>query len=504
MKFNRILRIFAFLLTGIVLLCTIMPVQANERASINCTHYVATNGSDSNNGVSAGSPWRTIQKAATAVGAGSIVCVRGGVYNEKVTIHVSGASGAYITFQNYPGERAILDGTGITVPPTDNGMIYINNKSYLIIKGFEIRNYKTSTRNIVPIGIRVLGRSHHIKIRNNKIHHIEHNGTTMNGTDAHGIAVHGTFGEVAIRHIYIENNQLYHLKLGSSEALVINGNVTNWRIKNNTVHDVNNIGIDIIGFEGTAPANDQARNGLISYNNVYNINSAGNVAYGNERSAGCIYVDGGMNVTIEHNRVHECNLGIEIASEHAGAATSNITVRNNFIYNNTDAGLSMGGYDEMRGSTENCFIVNNTFYNNASINGAWGSELYIQFDTRNNTIRNNIFHAKAGKPYILSWSAVMSGNMMNNNLFFNGSAWQWRDASYASFAAYKSGTGNDTNSLNNVNPLLINGATGDLHIQSGSPAINAGVTIVQTGSLDIDQEDRTQGASTDMGADERE
>ncbi|MEN9563188.1 MAG: hypothetical protein RIR73_1432 [Chloroflexota bacterium] len=499
----RYVFVLLFLL-GSILLPAPLPVQANELTAVTCTHYVATTGSDANSGTTTGSPWRTIQKAANTVGAGSSVCVRGGVYNEKVTINVSGAVGAYITFQNYPGEKAILDGTGITVPMADNGMIYINNKAYLVIKGFEIRNYKTSTKNIVPIGIRVLGKSHHIKIRNNRIHHIEHNGTTKNGTDAHGIAVHGTFGNVPLRYIYIENNQLYNLKLGSSEALVINGNVSNWQVKNNTIHDVNNIGIDVIGFEGTAPANDQARNGLIAYNNVYNITSAGNVVYGSERSAGCIYVDGGTNVIIEYNRVHECNLGIEIASEHAGAATSYVTVRNNFIFNNTDAGLSMGGYDELRGSTENCFIINNTFYNNASISGAWGSEFYIQFDTRNNTIRNNIFYANTGKSYILSWSSVMTGNMMNNNLFFNGSNWQWKDVTYANFAAYLSGTGNDVNSMNNINPLLVNGAVGDLHLQSGSTAIDAGVVTTQAGSLDIDKENRVQGASVDMGADERE
>ncbi len=466
-----------------------------------CSRFVAANGNDGNDGLTTVTPWKTVQKAANSAQPGDVVCVRAGTYNEKITINVSGTAGAYITFQSYPGETAVLDGTGITVPADDNGMIFVQDKAYLIIRGFEVRNYKTSTKNRVPIGIRLVGTSHHIEIRDNILHHVEHNGTAKNGTDAHGIAIHGTSGTTALSNIIVDGNELYSLKLGSSEALVLNGNVANWQVTNNTIHDVNNIGIDIIGFEGTAPANDQARDGLVAYNDVYNINSAGNVAYGNERSAGCIYVDGGTRVTIEYNKAHNCNIGVEIASEHQGTATSYVTVRNNFIYGNTDAGISMGGYDTQRGSTENCVIVNNTLYNNAAISGAWGAELYIQYDTRNNIIKNNIFFAKSGLPYIQSWSAVMTNNVMNNNLFFGGASWQWKNVSYSTFAAYQSGSGNDASSLNGLDPLLVSAALGNLHLQNASPAIDAGQNLAESGSFDIDGEARIQSV-IDLGADE--
>ena len=98
----------------------------------------------------------------------------------------------------------------------------------------------------------------------------------------------------------------------------------------------------------------------------------------------------------------------------------------------------------------------------------------------------------------------MTNNVMNNNLFFGGTTWQWKNVNYATFAAYQSGTGNDANGLNNVNPLLVNAAAGDLHLQAGSSAINAGQTIPEAGSLDIDGQARVQGASIDMGADEKQ
>ena len=53
-----------------------------------------------------------------------------------------------------------------------------------------------------------------------------------------------------------------------------------WSVTNNLIHDNNNIGIDAIGFEGVFPnsAYDQARNGEISGNIVYNITSNDNPA----------------------------------------------------------------------------------------------------------------------------------------------------------------------------------------------------------------------------------
>ena len=169
-----------------------------------------------------------------------------------------------------------------------------------------------------------------------------------------------------ISELVIDGNEVHHLKTGSSESLVVNGNVTHFRITHNIVHDNNNIGIDVIGFERTAPnpAVDQARDGVVSENLVYNITSRGNPAYGNEQNSDGIYVDGGTRVVIERNVMHDVDFGIELASEHKGRATSYITARNNLIYHANTAGVSIGGYDPERGRTEHCTVVNNTLYDN--------------------------------------------------------------------------------------------------------------------------------------------
>lgn len=469
-----------------------------------CTRVVASTGLDANPGTPA-APWRTIQHAADTAVPGDVVCVRGGVYVERVTFTVSGAPGAPISFRSYPGETAIIDGTGLTVPAAETALLLIADRHDLIVQGFEVRNYRTATTGRVPVGIRILGTAHDIELRDNVIHHIEHTGTAANGTDAHGIAVHGTSGTQPVHDIVIDGNELFALKLGSSEALVLNGNVMNWQVTHNRVHDSNNIGIDVIGFEGTAPADDQARNGVIADNEIYAIDTYGNPAYGTERSAGCIYVDGGADVVIERNRAHHCNLGVEIASEHAGHATSRVTVRNNFIYANTEAGLALGGYDAQRGSTEACVIVNNTLVGNNTSDG-YGAELYVQFDTRNNIIKNNILVAGPAGWLIKSWSPVMQGNLVDANLYAAATAgkWEWRGTDYTgadAFAAYRVASGNDANGLSGQDPLLVDAAAGDLHLQANSPAIGKGESLSEAGTLDIDGQPRVQ-TTIDLGADE--
>ncbi|MBC8400139.1 MAG: DUF1565 domain-containing protein, partial [Candidatus Marinimicrobia bacterium] len=332
-------------------------------------YYVDPSGNDNSPGTFA-QPWQTIQKAANDLAPGDTVYVRDGVYNENVTINVSGSANlGYITFHNYENEIPILDGTGLTVPDSNNGMFLIVDQQYIIIRGFEIRNYRTSTPHNIPIGIHIRGVAHHIQLRNNHIHHIETNSPVdadLMGADAHGIAVYGTSAPDSINNIIIENNELHDLILGSSEGLVVNGNVTLFTISDNIMYDCNNIGIDFIGFEDTAPNSnyDQARNGIVNNNIIYNISSYGNPAYGNEYSAGGIYVDGGRDIVIERNTISQADIGIEIASEHQGRATSYITVRNNFLFNSRMAGIALGGYDNERGSTENCIIVNNSLYHN--------------------------------------------------------------------------------------------------------------------------------------------
>ena len=93
----------------------------------NSSFYVATTGNDSNPGTQA-APWRTVQHAADTARAGSTVNVRGGIYEELVSINASGnASDGFITFRSYPGETAILDAEHFT-PSGRSGVLTIHNQ----------------------------------------------------------------------------------------------------------------------------------------------------------------------------------------------------------------------------------------------------------------------------------------------------------------------------------------------------------------------------------------
>lgn len=94
----------------------------------NSAFYVSTTGNDSNPG-SQTAPWRTVQHAADTVRAGSTVNVRGGVYEELVSIKASGnATDGYITFRSYPGETAVLDAEHFT-PSRRQGVLTIHNRA---------------------------------------------------------------------------------------------------------------------------------------------------------------------------------------------------------------------------------------------------------------------------------------------------------------------------------------------------------------------------------------
>ena len=376
---KKIFKFLPHLLCAVLMLGGVLTIDPSFAAGTGKTYYVSVSGNDQSNGTGAATAFKTFKKALSVANPGDTILAKGGVYSEKVTFSKSGAAGAPITLKNAPGETPVLDGTGITA--ADEGMINLYSKSYITVSGFEIRNLKTSKTSQTPMGISIEGSGTSIKILNNKIHSIEN----PRG-NAHGIAVYGTSGTTAISDLVIDGNSIYNCKLGQSEALVLNGNVDGFKVTNNTVHDNDNIGIDFIGYEGTAPANDNARNGICTGNRVYNISSKNNPTYSGDACAGGIYVDGGFNILIDSNIVKNADIGIEVATEQ-GSVTKNITVTNNLVTDcKPQAGLSFGSSSDAKGGTvENMKVINNTFYNNTSA-------IQIQKANSNtNMVKNNIF-----------------------------------------------------------------------------------------------------------------
>jgi hypothetical protein len=481
--------------------------QVTIAAIIGTAFYVSTTGSDSNPGTLS-SPWRTIQHASNSVQAGDTVYVRAGVYNESVNIPVSGSALAGpITFQTYPGENAVIDGTGL-IPSTSGtqGLINIVNQSYISIEGFEIRNYQTSSASATPAGVWVSGSGSNIQLLNNLVHDIV---TTSETTgSAFGIAVYGTAAPASLDAVTISGNQVYNLRTGNSESVNVDGNVTNFLITNNVIHDNDNIGIDIIGFEGVSPdpAYDYARNGTVAGNTVYNISAINNPGERNQYDANGIYVDGGSQVVIERNLIHNVDIGIEMASEHQGRVTSFVIARNNLVYSANSIGITIGGYASNVGGTDHCTIVNNTLFENDAKNTGSG-EFQIQYYATNNVFKNNIVYASSQGLIINNYTnsepdpADVDYNLYYSPLSASSADFRWNSTDHVGFLSYQSATGKDSHS-HYADPQFFSLTTPNLQIQATSPAVNAGINLGPTvvGTLDFAGNPRLSGTNIDIGA----
>jgi hypothetical protein len=513
-------------------LATLTPASALDR-------FVSPTGSDSAAGTLT-APWKTFQKAANTARAGDTVFLRTGNYRELVQVNVSGTATAPITFRPYNTERVTMDLTGVSPRSDLSAAIRIPSRSYVTVQGIEISNLRTSSESSVPVGILVDGSSAGVKLLNNKITKIEQNNTVKGNFDAnaHGIAVYGTTA-TGVSNITISGNELSFLRLGASEALVLNGNVNGFTVSNNKVFNCNNIGIDVIGYEGTCSTAslDRARNGKITGNTVYNIDSAFNPAYdghltngGGYRAAAGIYVDGGTSVTIERNHVYGCNMGVELASEWSHGKTDFITVRSNILRHNHQAGIIMGGYDADRGVTENCTVTNNTLYSNDTTN-SWSGQVQFQFYVKNNKFTNNIIWARSDNKLVVNHYTDDSGsssqrnlgttNTFSYNLYFciGGSSSNVAFQSvvngvpraYTGLAAWqRSGLCGGEAGTSVTNPSFVGGTpsttatTASFALASTSAAINTGTLNVaqDLSNMDIFGDTRIKGSRIDRGADE--
>ena len=504
----------------------VLMLAQSLAGQIGAAYFVSKKGSDSNTGTIS-SPWLTIQHAANSVSAGATVYVFGGVYNESVNFVASGTASAPITFQSYPGETAVIDGTGLRVTGTQGLINIVGRRSYITISGFEIRHYTTSNENDTPTGVWVTGSGTGIQILNNRVHNI----TTKSETNgnAFGISVYGT-SKTPITQLVISGNEVYDLRTGNSESVNVDGNVTYFKITNNLVHDNDNIGIGAIGYEGVGPVGyDEAMYGEISGNTIYNISGITNPGEGYGYDADGLYCDGCAYVTFERNVIMQVDYGIETTSENqvcqangtewsgpndTGTAAKGkfpcygryATVRNNIFYNSNACGNSIGGYAAASkngghsnggGSSYHDVFINNTLYNNATqpgneSEGGSTGEFQIQNQVgseQGDIFENNVVYAGAYNTWIFSFvpfsqtypapPATLNWNLYNSTAGYveGTSIWWGNVSSYTSFSNWQISSAEDANSVN-ADPLFVNlGATPpNFDTIPSSPAVGAGST----------------------------
>ncbi len=168
-----------------------------------------------------------------------------------------------------------------------------------------------------------------------------------------------------------------------------------------------------------------------------------------------------------------------------------VDIGNNiFIYNNVfKGGTSSNGGLTFYNGTNNAYLYNNVIYQAGASNQAlaWatgGAHLYM---------KNNIWVTQPGQPFFYLETFQGATVSYDHDLFFD-----------ASGQAPPSGSGYTQTSPVVGDPLFVNPASGDFHLQNGSPGIDAGTSGVNSVvKTDYDGTPRPQGNGYDIGIFER-
>lgn len=412
--------------------------------------YVSTSGNDSNPGTEA-KPWRTIQKAANTVTAGSIVLVQAGNYAERVTLNRSGSVAAPITF----AAQGTVVMRGFTV-----------TANYVTIRGFEITNTPDDSRNGMGIWLKGSG----CLLENNYIHYATRGGIQLYVEPGY---------ETLTANCIVRNNRLY-----KNSQFGINVRGRNHLIEGNEIwgtiqyhpgwiNSPSYVDADGIRFHGSGHT--------FRGNYVHDILYA--AVENNAPHIDCFqtfqalpYQEAASNVTFERNRCEnaQSQTSLEVGKGFMLQNANGIIIRNNIIH-------AYVGVKADTGST-NLTILNNTFTSNVSLTTAHNPSGISLTNVVSAVIKNNIFFNLPGHIIYLVNSTVASSK---NLAYRNDGKSLWSSNTYS-----------HVNDLWGVNPMFV--STTNFHLTVGSPAIDTGVNVTLIN--DFDGNVRPRGAGYDIGA----
>lgn len=409
----------------IVILLTIVSMCSSSWAGV---YYVdSSSGNDSNPGTLT-NPWKTIGKANSTLVAGDVVNIRSGTYSsDPIAPKNSGASGNYITYQQYPSETAILkNGTpinlagkhhiivdGISVGDAST-FILMDNTSYSIIRNCNINGRAVSWQAVI-----ITNRSQYNQITGNTIKRLDgdkqkemmslNNGASynlVNNNDLYG----GTHGTVMVQKRSADNYPVQY-------------NI----IRNNIVEPYNGRCFSISGPLGKADHN------VIEYNTFKNQKPTPFSPAGMSKFA--------SNKAIYRFNVFHTNTTTAFMLFDARSVMCDIISDNRF-YNNTM-------YDSLLGLTQqwiDSIGKRNKFYNNISQSGK-----FIRDNKSDATLHNN----------------NLLDSSPNDSVIYSKDN-TWRSASYAN--------SNFANFANNIStdPMFESAKNKDFHLQADSPCIDKG------------------------------
>lgn len=499
------------------------------------TWWVATNGSDGNDGSSA-APLATLQAAADRVQPGDQIRVRPGIYRQTLNATRAGTAQAPV-FLIADGPGVVIDGAdpaylqrsdwradggGVySVPYTastrlvavdDDQRLYhhaslaaLQNAAYGVTQGWAAEGGRLYVRledGSNPAGHTVhvaryqtglfIGASHW-QVRGLQVRHF---GTGSGGA---GIRVHDGAGCV------IADNEVHTT---GGRPIFLTGTARDGIVERNHVHDPR---IDTWPWDAvkshweeiTAISNRAGRGHVIRHNRIegwfngidnrdgdFDENVASdsdvhdNVLSRIGDDAAEIDVVSGINVRYWNNRMTDVYVGFSIAPIMQGPT---------YVLYNTVSDVRRSGFKFSLDSTGEAWICHNTIVCTRSQT----SSVHPSGAYWNMHFRNNIFSGRDRAPVNDDAGESQTGNSFDHDLLHpSGSViFRWKGVNYTSLSSLRSATGFELGGRTG-DPLYANPAAGDYTLLSLSPAVDAGLRIPGIN-------DAFAGAAPDIGAHER-
>jgi hypothetical protein len=415
------------------------------------SYYVSPTGSDSSPGTLA-SPWKTLAKAVSSVSSGDTVYLRAGTWNEKLSF-VGKAYTTWVTFQNYQNETVTIDGTGISLSKDDaEGLVWIGNQwengsSYIRIRGLHVTNSSLHAISIT--------RSHHIEILYNFTHTSQRSGVMV--YDSHDVLLDHNDIQKACKEAEIPG------RTADEPISVANGSY-NVEVSYNHFHNPAFIGDGAYGGEGINVKGGDP--GQVTHDVTVHHNIVDQARTDLQPSTRLCYATDGWqaglyNVYFYGNIARNCKHGLVPESEQGGTV-HDVWFYNNIVYNISGSGIYMPNWELNNSSLkQNIYLVNNTIYN-----CAYGA----RFQTTaidNIFFRNNII-ANCTRGVVIE-SGVPSEKIAQDHNLTSG------------------------------DPRFVNASGGNFHLESDSPAVDAGIAVARV-TGDFDGIVRPQGTGYDIGA----
>lgn len=525
------------------------------------TFYIATSGSDLNNGQSMLTPW------ATAAKVNSYGVARGGVYNWNggdsftgVSFTVSdGVSGAdaddLITFQAYGSGVPTLSQSNSTTHP-----FHWVNSGGLLVTGMKLQGSGTTQATTNQYGVRVevlntgLAARENVSVTNCEFLNLKGGmrqtcyspvtGTTFTGNEVHacwyfGIITEGAgvgdAGTLMNAGLNVSSNHFHHIdgNINPGENRQSYGGaflgVSSFTCSNNLVHDIGGTSVAGAGALWCAFADD----GTFEDNEIYNIAYDEPSSYAGDGSG--IDIDAASsNIKVRFNYVHDCEgQGITVIEYASGQhPTGERQWQDNEVSFNVvqNCGTVKYGAFSITGDTmRRCKVFHNTFVhtyggvatNSIIFTNPTASNI-SEFEFYNNIVLGDTTGIKLINIAAATGLTAASFKWGTNLLYTNAGAEDivYPSGTYSSVSAWQSAnSGTVTGSLhadpelNNAfvavtldNPSLIGSLSNFTASSSGSPVAGAGLDLTAApysigGIVDtINDKPASYGGVYDIGA----